>query len=169
MPPKGWLARRREVEARPLGDGFENGWFAALVMKYDGALVRVRFKELLAEGEDDEENGERLEEEVPIDSVRPVPPQLSYAGGQRVTLGMWREGLRTGAPVECYKDDAWWSAVFFSATPAQGEGPPEYVVRYVTWDVEECLPADYIRPAWTFTHAPAQLWTLKEELQLVDA
>ena len=170
VPLKGWLARRREVEARPLGDGFESGWLAALVVKHDekAGRVLVRFKELLADNETDEENGARLEEELSIDSVRPVPPQSSYAGGQRVERGTWCEELRTGAPVECFKADAWWSAVFISATPAQGTRPAVYAVRYLKWDEEEPdLPADCIRPAWTFTHAPEQLWTLNEDL--VDA
>lgn len=173
---KGWLQRRKHIEAKSTDDGFETQWYDAEVLKFDakGGSVQVKFNELIA----DEESGAPVIEDLPLDHVRPVPPPFGHVlgGGRRLELPEWRSQLTTGEAVECYTDDAWWDAVYVSRRQAGGSQKfkVQYLFEYTgdggtkdAWIDPEC-----VRPRWCFgdvagVDAPKG-WTLDEELYWLD-
>ena len=201
-PRSGWLKRRAEVEANPEGEDYLGQWYTATVKRTDakeGARAEVEYEELV----ESEEPPVKLVEWLPIARLRPkaasaYPPTTaagatssaaaasssSSASAQAgpvapCTPDEWLSALPRGAPVELFRDDAWWAGCLLgpadeaaAAHPDTGlcdsvrqEGDQIYMVRWANFATlpPVVVPTSCLRPLWEY-NATQEEWTLKQEL-----
>eukprot|EP00966_Prymnesium_polylepis_P011306 260524-Prymnesium_polylepis.1 len=135
----GWPGVGSPVEVSMLEDGLVGSRYTGKIKKLQSSRALVEFDEFFL----DEGGKERLKEWCALTQLRPPPPPPPADFFSQ-------KSLKPGVALDILFDDGWWEVELLKRRRADGE--QELLLRSATYQTEQWVGLDHVRPRWHFKH-----------------